>query len=510
MADRNTKINGNQIKDATITADELAASIAGGGLAGGAGTVLSVNTAGGLEVSGDNVQIADDGITGAKLAAAIAGSGLVQDGSGNLDINPGNALEISGDTIAVAADSIGTNELDETAAYSFSGAIESSNTPTTANHVANKAYVDSVAQGLDVKDSVRLITTSNITLSGEQTIDGFLTSTDRVLVNGQTTASENGIYDTAAGAWTRSSDMPAASSAASVFTFVEEGTINADNGFVCSNDVGNDTVGTHDLTFVQFSGAGSVIAGDGLAKSGNTLSVNVDDSSIEINADTLRVKALGIATSMLAADSVTAAKLNADTAGAGLGQAAGGELDVNVDDSSIEINADSLRVKALGITNAMLAGSIADTKLVEDYIKTSEVDDSTIEFGTSLNVKDLGITNAKLADSTIKEPKLDATNAPSDGQVLSYNLAGTNFTWVDAINADAIEETDVSREDFTPNGILVLFTLANAPVVNSVQVYLNGLLQEPNGGDYTLSGSGITFVVAPETGDLLQVHYLNT
>lgn len=88
-------------------------------------------------------------------------------------------------------------------------------------------------------------------------------------------------------------------------------------------------------------------------------------------------------------------QLDSSSAGDGLGFTTG-VLAVNVDDSSIEITTDTLNVKALGITDAMLAGSISDGKLAQDYIQTSEVDDVTIEFGASLNVKDDGINALKI------------------------------------------------------------------------------------------------------------------
>jgi hypothetical protein len=75
------------------------------------------------------------------------------------------------------------------------------------------------------------------------------------------------------------------------FVFVETGTNYADTGWVLSTD-GTITVGTTSLTFIQFSGAGSITDGDGLSKSGNTLSVNVDDQTLEINADNLRIKGI--------------------------------------------------------------------------------------------------------------------------------------------------------------------------------------------------------------------------
>lgn len=89
-------------------------------------------------------------------------------------------------------------------------------------------------------------------------------------------------------------------------------------------------------------------------------------------------------------------RLDASSAGNGLGFSSG-VLSTNVDDSSIEISADTLQVKALGVTDAMLAGSISDGKLAQDYIQTSEVDDVSIEFAVgSLNIKDNGVNSLKV------------------------------------------------------------------------------------------------------------------
>ena len=149
-------------------------------------------------------------------------------------------------------------------------------TPTDPSDGANKSYVDSVSQGLDIKDSVKVATTANITLSGTQTIDGISLSTDdRVLVKNQSTQSQNGLYLCKSGAWQRTTDLAAGSNAAGMFTFVEQGTVNADNGFVCTSNSGSAVTGTNNLTFAQFSGAGQITAGDGLDKSSNTLSVDL-------------------------------------------------------------------------------------------------------------------------------------------------------------------------------------------------------------------------------------------
>ena len=149
-------------------------------------------------------------------------------------------------------------------------------TPTADAHFAIKSYVDSVASGLDVKDSVKVATTANITLSGTQTIDGVAVSADeRVLVKNQSTASQNGLYLCKAGSWVRTDDLAAGVDAAGMFTFVEQGSTQADEGFVCSSDKGSAVVGTNNLAFTQFSGGGNLTAGDGLDKSGNEFSVDL-------------------------------------------------------------------------------------------------------------------------------------------------------------------------------------------------------------------------------------------
>ena len=122
-------------------------------------------------------------------------------------------------------------------------------------------------------------TTANITIStalnNGDTLDGVTLSTnDRVLVKNQSTASENGIYVVGSSP-ARADDLAAGADAAGFFTFVEQGTVNADNGFVCTSNKGSAVVGTNNLTIAQFSGAGQITAGDGLDKSGNTLSVDL-------------------------------------------------------------------------------------------------------------------------------------------------------------------------------------------------------------------------------------------
>tara|TARA_B100000700_G_C15022419_1_gene846426 strand:+ start:868 stop:2307 length:1440 start_codon:yes stop_codon:yes gene_type:complete len=164
---------------------------------------------------------------------------------------------------------------------------------TANNDAANKGYVDGVAQGLDIKDSCVVVSTSNLTLANTQTVDGVsLSANDRVLVAGQSTASQNGIYKVVSGgSWTRTDDLATGADAAGVFTFIEQGTTNAENGFACTSDKGSAVVGTNNLTFAQFSGAGQITAGDGLQKSGNTISADLkSNGGIVIESSELAVK----------------------------------------------------------------------------------------------------------------------------------------------------------------------------------------------------------------------------
>lgn len=123
--------------------------------------------------------------------------------------------------------------------------------PTQADHLVNQAYVLDVLDGLRYKDSVRVATTGNITLSGAQTIDGIALSVgDRVLVWQQTTQTENGIYVVAAGAWTRSTDANTGEEISHSVVGAIEGTTYQRETFVNTN-VGTITIGVTNITFVQ-------------------------------------------------------------------------------------------------------------------------------------------------------------------------------------------------------------------------------------------------------------------
>ena len=237
-------------------------------LSGNAATASKLLTARNISLTGDGTAtISFDGSANASGALTLA--------TVNSNVGTFTKLTVNAKGLVTAAVQASLTDLAvPTADFSMnSKKLTNLAEPTLAQDAATKNYVDSVAQGLDVKTSVMAATTANITLSGTQTIDVIaLVAGDRVLVKNQTTASANGIYAVAAGAWARTSDADTWNELVSAFVFVEKGTTLADTGWVCTIDAGG-TLGSTAVTFSQFSGAGTYLAGTGLTLTGTTFSI---------------------------------------------------------------------------------------------------------------------------------------------------------------------------------------------------------------------------------------------
>ena len=160
----------------------------------------------------------------------------------------------------------------------LTGALTLSADPTSDLHAATKQYVDAAVNNINVHEATVAATTDNVNLTNavdnNKTLDGVTIKTgDRILVKNQNTASQNGIYIVASnGAPTRAADYNAAGEVSSGdFIFVKGGTVNANTGWIQTADV--TTVGTSDISFTQFSGAGTYTAGSGLTLTGTTFSI---------------------------------------------------------------------------------------------------------------------------------------------------------------------------------------------------------------------------------------------
>jgi hypothetical protein len=358
-------------------------------------------------------------------------SGLQSLAVDNLTID-GNEISSSNANGNISLNPNGTGTVDVNGAR-----ITTLATPVDGTDAATKAYVDSVANGLDVKQSVRVATTSvltatysngtngegaTLTNAGSQAalvLDGVsVVQGDRVLVKDQTTALQNGIYVvTTVGSgstnWvlTRATDFdnsPGTEVTAGVFTFVEEGTSLQDNGYVVTTN-GPVVIGTTDIVWNQFSGAGQIDAGDALTKTGNRLDVVVAASGgIEISGDALQLKS--------------------SVAGAGLTYTSG-VINVVGTTDRITVNADSIDIAStyVGQTSITTLGTITTgvwngTTVTVPYGGTGVTSFTTngIVYGNGSGA--LQVTAAGTWDST-----------HSVGQLLSVNSSGVP-TWTNIID----------------------------------------------------------------------------
>ena len=306
----NFDINGGTIDGAIIGGSSAAAgtftNLTGTGTINFAGATVSnggsVTT---VDINGGTI---DGAVIGGASAAAITGTTItattITDGTASIssgDITGVTSLAV--DNVSVNGNDISTTNSNGNLTLSPNGngtvTVPSGYKDRTgfgATSLVSKEYVDAVKVGLDFKDSVRVATTANISLSSAPAaIDGVtLSSDDRVLVKDQSTGSQNGLYvfNGSGSAMTRATDADANAEVTSgMFTFVTEGSTNADSGFVLTTD-GSITVGTTALAFAQFSGAGQITAGAAMTKTGNTLDVAVDGQSLEVSSDALRIKGI--------------------------------------------------------------------------------------------------------------------------------------------------------------------------------------------------------------------------
>jgi hypothetical protein len=284
--------------DSRFTDSRAPTGAAGGDLTGSTypspvianGAVTSAKIADGTITDTDVAAANKDGAVGVASMRTI-GTGAQQAMAGSTRL----------DTIAAPTTPVGLNNQ----------RISSLADPTAAQDAATRNYVDNVATGLDAKASVHAATTANIAnLAGgaPNTLDGVtLAANDRVLVKDQTTQSANGIYTVTTlgtgsnGTWARASDMDTWAEVPAAFTWVEQGTANGDSGWVCTADTGG-TLGTTNITWTQFTGTYQITAGAGVTKTGNSLSANVDGTTIDAAGagTSLEVKAGGIGSTQLA------------------------------------------------------------------------------------------------------------------------------------------------------------------------------------------------------------------
>jgi len=433
----NTTIPNSGLTNSSVTYNGVTVALgASGTITATATNALTIGTGlTGTSYNGSTaVTIAIDS-TVATLTGTQTLTNKSMSGSTNTFTNiPNSALTNSSVTVGTTAIALGATSL------TLGGltTVTVTQDPVSALQLATKQYVDSVAQGLDPKASCVAATTANITLSGTQTIDGVaLIAGDRCLVKNQTASADNGIYLVAVGAWTRATDMDTWAEVPGAFTFIEQGTLYADTGWVCTSNAGG-TIGVTAITWVQFAGVGSYTAGTGLTLTGTQFSITntavtaasygsaTQVGTFTVNAqgqltlagNTTVTPAVGSITG-LGTGVATALAVNVGSAGAfvtfngALGTPSSGTVTNLTGTASININ---------GTVGATTATTGAFTTISASGVITSTVATGTapLTVASTTTVANLGATNT--VNTAVTANSTNATNYLTFVSATSGNL----------------------------------------------------------------------------------------
>ena len=394
--------------------------------------------------------------------------------------------------------------------------ITSVSDPTASSDAATKAYVDAMSNGLDVKASCRAASTANLsatysngasgvgatlTNAGTQaafTLDSIaLAQGDRVLIKDQTTQLQNGIYTvttvgTASTNWvlTRATDFdnsPSTEITPGVFTFVEEGTSQQDNGYVVSTDSAI-TVGTSAIVFSQFSGAGQITAGAGLTKSGNTLNVGAG-TGITVNADDVQISATYAGqTSITTLGTITTGTWNGSVVGAAyggtgvannaantitftgnysLGLTLSGNTSVTLPTSGTLVNSSVATLSSLSSIGTITTGTWNGSIIGATYGGTGVNNGSyTITLGGNISTAG-AFTTSGAYGVTLTATALTSVTLPTTGTLAT--LAGS-----ESLSNKTITSSSFSGTTISGSGLATFTNTTDASALGTAAVVLSG------------------------------------
>jgi hypothetical protein len=467
---------------ATIsTAGKVLNSATTAATANGASTIVSRDASGNFAANTITANLTGTAANATVLQTPRAINGTNFDGSAAITVTA-NAGTLTHTTLAsgVTASSltsVGTlNGLTIAATQTVSmggNKITNVGTPTSDTDAATKAYVDSAAQGIDWKASVHAATTANGTLAtayaNGSVIDGVtLVTGDRILIKDQTTGTENGIYTVnASGAPTRATDADVnAEVTANFAVFVEEGTANADSGWVLTTNAPI-TVGTTALVFTQFTGLGQVTAGNGLTKTGNTLNAVGTADRITANTDSIDIASTYAGQSTI----VTLGNVTTGTWSANVIAGQYGGTGVNNSGKTITLGG-NLTTSGAHATTLTTTGTTTVTLPTSGTLLTTTGSGSSLTFGTGTLSLAGNVTHAGSFTQSFTATGNTSLTLPTSGTLAT--LAGSE-----------------ALTNKTINGLTVTSSTGTLTVANSKTATINNTL--------TLAGTDSTTMTFPST-----------
>ena len=502
----------------SVTGNATAGNVDGGNLVNAnffTGTLIdgtsnvTVNNNGNIDLvaAGNTTAVITD--TGANIVGTVNANGVATlgsvvtaqvtgAGSGNLTLTAGSADDY------VEIRPTGTGQV-----HVGGFKIESLGTPTASTDAATKQYVDDVAQGLAIQAPAVAASTgtlatmsggtvtydngtagvgATLTISGSTltAIDGVTLSTDdRIVIKDESTSAHNGIYTyTSSTVLTRATDFDTPTEmAGGDFVFVQQGTLYNDTGWVMTDPV--TTVGTSDVTFVQFSGAGSFTAGAGLTLTGTEFSVNVDNLTTDISGGNVVVK--------------TSAQLTTPN----IGEATGTSLTATGNVAGGNLTTAGVVSATGNITGGNVAGTTGTfTDVAGSLTTAAQPNVTSVGTLTSLdvtgNVDGGNINTGGLVDAT---GNVNGGNLTSGGVVeVTGNVIGGNITTAGVVaatgnvsggNLTTAGNIDTTAGIFNGDG----FGISNIAAGNIVGLNLSGISNGTSNVDIATADGNITLSV---------------
>lgn len=430
--------------------------------------------------------ITGNAATATALAAPRAINGVSFDGTAAITV-PAAATTLTGSSLAAgvttapgllsaSVGTFGTLAIQNATSVAITGgAITGMPLPTLGSDVATKTYVDNNSVGIVQRTGVAVTTTANITLSGEQTIDGVLTSASRVLVKNESTTANNGIYVTAAGAWSRASDSNTAGQLkVGYYYFVSSGTTQGATGWTIQT--APTVLGTDPVVFGQFSASTTYTAGTGILLSGNAFSVNPAQSGLTITGSAFN-GTVGATTPAAGTFTTTIASGNAFMANLVV---KAGQLDEQITNglAAVQFNYDGYNggttqfrdTEVYDGKNGLVARFTGSTKGLTVIGPITGTITGNADTATALQT---GRTIAITGDLTYTSPSFNGTaNVSAAGTLVTVASAGTTGSStaipVVTINAKGLTTAITTAAVVAPAGTLTGSTLAAGVTASSL------------------------------------------